>query len=173
MPKLPDYLASLNFQNPNDRHNSFFGYAHETDLSMYEWLQAHPEQLAIFNNFQSASAQSDEASVQLILKDLLLPDSHGEILDQNEGCSGKVLLVDVGGGQGESLRKFRKHMPGLRGRLIVQDLPKVTESQPVEKGEEAMSHDFFTLQPVKGTPSLIPRDLSLGSSSFVLLALVD
>ncbi len=151
MPKLPDYLASLDYRSPNDRHNSLFGFAHQTDLNMYEWLQAHPEQKAIFNDFQSANARLNKGSVQRILESLIVSD---ESLGTSDGESGqsddRVLFVDVGGGRGESLRKFRRNHPELRGRLVIEDLPKVFGGQEVEEGVEAIAHDFFTPQPVKG-----------------------
>lgn len=161
MPKLPDYLASLNYRNPNDRHNSFFGFAHQTDLNMYEWLQAHPEQMEIFNEFQSANAHLNEGSVQHILKSLLASDKSlrtcsGESEQEND----KILFVDVGGGRGESLRTFRKTHPQLNGRIIIEDLPKVIEGQEVAKGVEAIVHDFFSPQPVKGMQHPLLRSLN-------------
>lgn len=151
MPKLPDYLASLNYRNPNDRHNSFFGFAHQSDLNMYEWLEARPEQMKIFNDFQSANAQLNEGSVQRIFKSLLVPDNClGTHSGQSQESNDEVLFVDVGGGRGESLRIFRRNHPELRGRIIVEDLPKVVEGQEVEEGVDAIGHDFFTPQPVRG-----------------------
>ena len=44
-------------------------------------------------------------------------------------------------------------MPGLKGRMIVQDLPKVIEDQTCEHGVEAMVHNFFDHQPVQGMNS--------------------
>ena len=152
MPKLPDYLASLDYRNPNDRHNSFFGFAHQTDLNMYEWLQAHPEQMKIFNDFQTANAQLNEGGVRRILESLLVSgDDLGTNAGQSEQDNDKVLFVDIGGGRGEALRKFRRNHPELRGRVIIEDLPKVIEGQEVEEGVEAIAHDFFTPQPVTGT----------------------
>lgn len=40
-------------------------------------------------------------------------------------------------------------MPGLKGRMIVQDLPKIIGDQSSEYGLEAMAHNFFNPQPVK------------------------
>ena len=158
MPKLPDYLASLNYRNPNDRHSTFFGFAHQTDLNMYEWLQAHPEQMEIFNDFQSANARLNEGSVQRILESLLASgDSLGMCSDQFEQSNDNVLFVDVGGGRGESIRRFRTNHPETRGKVIIEDLPKVIEGLEVEEGVEAIAHDFFTPQSVKGMQNIFTR----------------
>lgn len=158
MPKLPDYLASLNYRNPNDRHSTFFGFAHQTDLNMYEWLQAHPEQMEIFNDFQSANARLNEGSVQRILESLLASgDSLRMCSDQFEQSNDNVLFVDVGGGRGESIRKFRTNHPETRGKVIIEDLPKVVEGLEVEEGVEAIAHDFFTPQSVKGMQNIFTR----------------
>lgn len=71
-----------------------------------------------------------------------------------------VLLVDVGGGLGHDLRALREKHPGLPGRLVLQDRAEVIH-QPSTTTEaaagdgtaaafEAMAHDFFTPQPVRG-----------------------
>lgn len=63
-----------------------------------------------------------------------------------------VLLVDVGGNTGHDILGFHKAHPNLPGRLILQDLPTTIQSLDAAKLEpiEAMAHDFFTPQPVKG-----------------------
>jgi hypothetical protein len=38
-------------------------------------------------------------------------------------------MVDVAGGRGHDLKKFRAKFPHAPGRLIVEDLPQVLESQ--------------------------------------------
>lgn len=167
MPKLPDYLASLNYRNPDDRHHSFFSFAEQTDLNMYEWLQGHPEQLEIFNNFQTANAQLNEGSLQRVFKSLLVPDTGlATNLGQSEQNNDKVLFVDVGGGRAESLRTFRRNHPELEGRIVVEDLPKVVEGQGSTGGVESVAHDFFNPQPVKGMQHLLstgPSKLSISN----------
>lgn len=63
---------------------------------------------------------------------------------------GAVLLVDVGGGIGADMERFRKRYPDMPGKVIVQDLPDVINSTKMPQGVEGMAHDFFTPQPVKG-----------------------
>jgi hypothetical protein len=60
---------------------------------------------------------------------------------------GAALLVDVGGGPGQELSRFKQYHPDILGRLILQDLPLTLTWERVEKllsGIEAMEYDFFT-----------------------------
>ena len=158
MTRLPDFLAERGYRNPDDyggRDGSLFGFAHGTDLNMYEWLQGHPVQMGIFNDFQTANARFNEGSVRRVLESLLVSGDNevGMNVGRSEGDDDddeRVLLVDVGGGRGDALRKFRRMHPELRGRVVIEDLPKVIEGQEVEEGVEAIAHDFFTPQPVIG-----------------------
>lgn len=62
-----------------------------------------------------------------------------------------VLLVDVAGGLGHDLEDFRAGYPHLRGRLVLQELPVVTqEVVQINERIEVMAHDFFKPQPIKG-----------------------
>ncbi|KAJ9644471.1 hypothetical protein H2201_007800 [Coniosporium apollinis] len=56
------------------------------------------------------------------------------------------------GNTGQDILGFHKAHPNLPGRLIIQDLPATIQSLDTAKLEpvEAMAHDFFTPQPVKG-----------------------
>ena len=74
------------------------------------------------------------------------------ISDKIEMAEDAVLLVDVGGSGGHVMEHFAK-TPGQRtGRLIVQDLPGALGDADAlkQQGIEAMAHDFFTPQPIKG-----------------------
>lgn len=61
----------------------------------------------------------------------------------------RALLVDIGGGRGQSLQQIKEAWPELKGKLILQDRPVVLDSFPELPGIEKMAHDFFTPQPVK------------------------
>lgn len=61
------------------------------------------------------------------------------------------VLVDVGGGTGHELVNLIQKYPDLSGRLIVQDITAVIDSiTKLPSAVEAMKHDFFAPQPVKG-----------------------
>lgn len=149
MPSLPDYLASINFQNPTDRHRSLFAYANNTDLNMFEWFQIHPEQLKIFNDFQSSTAELYGYRMKPILESLLFTENEEDLLSKISS-EDEVILVDVGGGYGKTVREVCKKIPDLRGRVVIQDLPKIIEGQEAAHGVEAMAHDFFNPQPIHG-----------------------
>lgn len=67
-----------------------------------------------------------------------------------------VLLVDVGGSMGHDLSEFRRKWSDAPGRLVLQDLPDVVaqaKAGQLHPSIEAMEHDFFTEQPIKGMVS--------------------
>lgn len=66
-----------------------------------------------------------------------------------------VLMVDVGGSSGHDLVGFRSNHPDTPGRLVLQDLPEAIEaakaaSELQAKGIEAVEHDFFTPEDIRG-----------------------
>ncbi len=83
--------------------------------------------------------QSSENRFQSILKSLLSSITSYNPTSPSTDLSDDVVLVDFGGGRGKTLRDVRKQMPGLSGRVIVQDLPKVIEGQEILDGVEAMA----------------------------------
>ena len=72
----------------------------------------------------------------------------------------RTLLVDIGGGIGHDLLAFHQQFPSIPGKLIVQDLATVVASaQNLPPGIEAMSHDFFDPQPIKGAKAYYLRNV--------------
>ena len=58
----------------------------------------------------------------------------------------------MGGGYGHALSAFRTAFPDIKGKFIVEHLPRVPEANPqkMADGVEALAHDFFKPQPIKG-----------------------
>lgn len=73
----------------------------------------------------------------------------GEELAGVPNTDTRPLLVDIGGGRGQSLIQIKEKWPALQGKLILQDRPTVLDSFPELPEIEKMPHDFFTEQPVK------------------------
>ena len=148
MPSLPDFLSSINYQNPTDVQHSAFNYAHETTLQWFYWIQERPEIGNAFDSAMAATTALQKASIQRDIKDLLtqISPSAKEDLDA-------VLFVDVGGGQGQILSDVRSEQPSLKGRMIIQDLQGVIGDWTPPQNVEVMAYDFFTPQPVHGRHS--------------------
>lgn len=68
----------------------------------------------------------------------------------NSAANDSPILVDVGGGLGLDLERFRVHHPGVADRLFLQDLSDVVASSRCPDPVNRMAHDFFTPQPVQG-----------------------
>jgi hypothetical protein len=78
----------------------------------------------------------------------------------------RPILVDVGGGQGQSIVKILDHHKELAAeKMILQDLPEVIElaktSETLPKSVVKMEHDFFREQPVKGWSVILMSLLKL------------
>lgn len=141
MSSLPEYLSSISYENPADHQPSLFGYARHTDKTMFEWLEGQPEQRRIFAEFQSATSEISHHRLKPFLQKVLSETSSGF----------EVAFVDVGGGRGATLHEVCKDFsPPLKGRVVLQDLPKVVEGLGTQDGVQAMPYSFLDPQPVKG-----------------------
>lgn len=83
-------------------------------------------------------------------------DFRQEVLHGHDTDSATPLFVDIGGAMGQQCIFFKKAYPDLKGRVIIQDQAQVVsqiEATPLPgfEGIEAMAHDFFQSQPIKGT----------------------
>lgn len=127
-----------------------------TSLPFFSYLKENSKESEDFNNLMSSYSLSrkkwtdpDNVPVRQIL---------GEGLKEDEDA---VLLVDIGGNVGHDLIRFKEQYSDLPGRLILQDLPSVIEAAKpkLPAGIEAMAHDMFEAQPVKGATLTSTRQL--------------
>lgn len=141
--KLPEFLAQTGFKNPEDLQG-IFQYAHNSPLSMFQWLQQYPKQLTNFNVFMGGQRNNRVDWFDLFPMEDILFQASQETNDD-------VLLIDIAGGKGHDLEAFRKRFPEASGKLILQDLPGViNEIQDLDGRIVRMKYDFFTPQPVIG-----------------------
>ncbi|KAF8851799.1 o-methyltransferas-like protein [Acephala macrosclerotiorum] len=142
--KLSEFLKKNGYQNPNSLTNNPFTYAHDTKgLNMFEFFAKDPVR---FKNFNAAMEAKTAATT---LPYNLFPFQ--QELSKVETTDETVLLVDVGGGNGQATTAIRQLCPDIKGKMILQDQQQVIQAiaDPLP-GVEKMGYDFFTPQPVQG-----------------------
>lgn len=115
----------------------------KTDMDFFPYYKQYPEQLSYFQKLMSVPRDGEWFDVVSFAEEAanVSPD--------------RALFVDIGGSIGHQSKRLKLKYPKLPGRIIVQDLPEsVNVATPVE-GVEFMAYDFFTPQPVEGTPILV------------------
>ncbi|KAN0102557.1 S-adenosyl-L-methionine-dependent methyltransferase [Hyaloscypha variabilis] len=142
--KFPEWLRKRAFKNT--------GAADDTVLTevlgdtVWTYYEKHPEASAIFDSAISIQDNFPETMVPPY------PFSGG--MSEIGSEPGMVTLVDIGGGFGQAIKSLRQKYPALKGRFVLQDLPKtikqIDAAKAKEDGFEPMEHDFFTEQPIKG-----------------------
>ena len=149
MSKLPSYLDSISFKNPENSAESLFRYASGTELDFFDWLHTQPRQLEVFSAAMAASSARQEGPMTANISALFSADDSEH----------RVLMVDVGGGRGQILNALRKARPDLKEQIIVQDLSKEIDERHPSKDVQGMAYDFFTPQPIQGTSSSLSTNV--------------
>ncbi|KAL8904742.1 MAG: hypothetical protein Q9207_003073 [Kuettlingeria erythrocarpa] len=119
-------------------------------LGPFAWMKEHPREFKAFVSWMTAQR-----------KDM---PSWLDVFPVREQLGGNikaesVLLVDIGGGPGHQCVALKKRYPNLRGRIILQDTEDVIKEALFYPGIEAMVHDFWTEQPVKGALAYYLRNI--------------
>ena len=142
--KLPEYLKTHDYQNPQESTSSPFAYAFGSEF--WSYLEQNPVHSAIFGKFMATRRLGRPSWFDIYPVDQELPTTTTEDLQQDE-----VLLIDIGGNRGHDLVNLKARYPHLPGKLILQDLPDIVAG--VTFGEKsnitARAHNFFTPQPIK------------------------
>lgn len=133
-----------------------------TNLTFFEYFQAHPVMGERFNNIMQAAASEWRTPMDVYpIQERLI-----------DGFADGVSMVDVGGGLGHDLQRIHDRNPVPDASYVLQDLPDVLAGAKVQSPIETMAHDFFTDQPVQCVSScshfrghveltnLQPRELS-------------
>lgn len=108
---------------------------------MYEIMRDHPV-APVFNTFMRSRNLGHKDWIEMY-------PVQARLIDGAKTSAEEVLFVDCGGGHGHQAARFREYFPNAPGRIIVQDLKQGLPATP-PNGVEAMAHDLFTEQPVKG-----------------------
>ncbi|KAK5226560.1 hypothetical protein LTR47_009017 [Exophiala xenobiotica] len=138
---------------PDDPLRNPYTHRHGQDgIPVWAVMAQFPDRLKAFQ----LGLASQEDSVPIIgfydFASLYDPESDGD----------RTTLVDLGGGQGQSIVQILKAFPTLKAeRMILQDLPEpIQQAQTsglLPDGVQAMVHDFWTPQPIKGAKAYLFR----------------
>ncbi|KAJ9256884.1 hypothetical protein DTO195F2_5709 [Paecilomyces variotii] len=144
MAKDYEFLAQNNWKDHiTTRHNPYT-YAHGCEgNTMFEFLSGIPSR---FTRFNEAMVAQDSGQVTMGIYPFAL-----ELAKDAE--DDRVTIVDVGGGRGHILQQIKENCSGVKGKFILQDQAGVVaeaKDELARTGIEAMTHDFFQPQPVKG-----------------------
>jgi hypothetical protein len=150
-----------------------------TEMTYFDWLHTQPRDLEIFSATMQASTQRGQGIVAKIVSSQFPPADISSGQSTNSEFNGteefpqedEILIVDVGGGRGQILNELRTARPDLKGRMIVQDLPKEIDGREPFSGVETLAHDFFTPQPIHGKFFIFPSPfLALSIPSHYLIS---
>jgi O-methyltransferase domain len=142
---FPQWLKENGYKAPTDGKNTAMQPGFNTDLHFFEYLASEPEYPVRFMNHMSAYHQGRPSWMDPGFYPVEERLAVG--LDPNA-----PLLVDVGGSTGHDLQEFHRKHPEVQGKLVLQDLPEVIKQANSFVGPEieAVEHDFFKEQPIKG-----------------------
>jgi hypothetical protein len=146
MKPLPAYLAQSGYRNPQNPRHLPFNDAFGPDM-VFEWLPKHPEVLGSVQEWMIAQRNGHTSWLDFY------PLEEQVVKEFNRKDSQAVLLVDIGGSMGQDILDIRHRYLSLPGRMILQDLPSTIDKVVPGTEMEAMAHDFFTPQPIKGKVS--------------------
>lgn len=137
---LPRYLREHKYQVMTDTKDLPFHLALETDLTPFEWMKQHPEQMKALGH-----AMRIERLCSWV-ESYPIENAVGSFKAGDDS----TILVDVGGGFGQQAVAFKSRIPTVPGRIVVQDVASTLAHAPAVEGVEFQEHDFFTPQPIEG-----------------------
>ena len=147
--KMPTYLETITqYRNPGElsKTGSTFQFARDTNLKFFEWLQEHPESRMHFEKVMDDHNEWFRFGEPTGLAAMYPFEQE---LGHDTGDD-DVLLVDVAGGRGQILIDVHKHLPNLKGRLILENL-RLTFSDLDSSSEiKVLEYNFIDPQPIAG-----------------------
>ena len=129
---------------------TLFEYALGTS-SIFGLLQKNPEQKQSFDDYMSSRRLIDAPQWFDIYP------AATKLANARKDADA-TLLVDIAGGPGQEVGRFKQRNPDIPGRCVLQELPlTLRRIDKMPEGVEAMEYDFFTPQPLKGTQNTSPH----------------
>lgn len=141
--QFPRWLRESGYKDPIDPSNVPWQLSHDGELPM-TWFMKEPDHLEYFIGWMVAQREGLPTWLDVYpLKKL------------DEGATAETpVFVDIGGGAGHQCMALKQAYPDLKGRIILEDLPKTIEQALPVPGLEKIGIDFWKEQPVKGTSDI-------------------
>ena len=138
---FPKFAMDTDYRNPVDLLHSNYQNLYGEGASVFGRMKEDPELGTAFNDSMTHFALNKMAWTDIYPVSEIVTDSR----------PGKALVVDIGGGVGHDLERFRTRHPDVpAGSLILQDLPAVVAAATVISPIQTQAYDMFTPQPVRG-----------------------
>lgn len=137
---MPAFLRKTSYQDVTDAKATVFQPAYDTNLDTYAWFSENSENKAALIKYMGLEEKT---------RGRWLDRYPFERMTQDWDPRSPV-FVDIGGNVGHYCAKFKERFPNIPGRVILQDLPSTLAHALHTPGVEALAHDFFEPQPVKG-----------------------
>ncbi|KAI1980646.1 hypothetical protein LOZ51_001860 [Ophidiomyces ophidiicola] len=170
----PSFFRNYGYREPvsHDGLNTpMAAYFQKPGYGFFDYLKDNPDIQKVFASSMGAHTKSANLSSSVY------PYGEKLLLKKGEDETG-VAIVDVAGGTGVVLQEILNRYPGIKGRMVTQDL-QATFDTLTEKPQriELMAHDIFTEQPIKGASAYhlkrILHDWSDGQSLMILKNIVS
>ncbi|KAI1394294.1 S-adenosyl-L-methionine-dependent methyltransferase [Hypoxylon trugodes] len=161
MVTLPAFLRRHGYNPPDTKSDTAFALGNRVspeEATFFDWLKTRPENAKEFNVFMGSHRTGvktwlDRPEVITEITDAFKKVTAGK--DERKGVS----FVDIGGGIGHQCKAFKKRVPELKGKIVLEDLEEVVATAELEDGIEKLGIDFLEGQPVKGAASYYFRSV--------------
>ncbi|KAI3318551.1 O-methyltransferase [Xylariaceae sp. AK1471] len=151
----PEFFEEYGRNEPVSKTHTPYAFASgKPDQTVWEVIDKDAESRAIF----LATMKKTQESLRVTT-----PYDYSWVALENSKTGGRILLVDVGGAGGHTLKGILRSSPEIpREQCILQDRLEVIEEKKGKNDEELlgvqlMSVDFHREQPVKGAAAYILR----------------
>jgi hypothetical protein len=162
--RMPEYLKLTNYKNPggDTMATTPFQFGNNTPLSFYAAMASKEETRKGFDMAMKAHVTSERSAFKTGFASIYDFEGRvGPLIKSDE----QVAIVDVDGSQGHVLEDVKAHLPNVKGRLILEELPSTLASITLPPGIEAIPYDFLEAeQPVIGAAVYLFRQIFLNWS---------
>ncbi|KAF2458074.1 S-adenosyl-L-methionine-dependent methyltransferase [Lineolata rhizophorae] len=157
--RLPAYVASTGYKNPSDPMDGPFQFAIGEKKHGWQYARERPQLMAALQNHMAGLRDARPRWTDPGFYPFAERLEEGIKLDGDAGA-----VVDVGGGMGHDLEAVMAARPRFPGKLVLQELPQVVARCKDNGKFEAMEHDFYKPQPVKGARAYLLHSILHGCS---------